>query len=162
MELKVQRANAIRAHRNGGKEVKTTLENIFGAEIFNQDPTERIKTFEDALAELNLKREDVLPYLDPKTPRQVRANAREMLDVIAEALRNGIELDFNDSSQKKWRVWFEKRSGVGFVVADANAYWSNARTDVGSRLSLQDEKTALYFGNQFLDLHNIVLANPTK
>lgn len=162
MELKAQKPDVLLAYRNANSETKTTLENIFGADIFNQDPTGRIKTFEDALAELNLKREDVLPYLDPKTPRQVRANAREMLDVIAEALRNGIELDFNDSSQKKWRVWFEKRSGVGFVVGFAYCDDTYTGTGCGSRLSLQDEKTALYFGNQFLDLHNIVLANPTK
>lgn len=159
MELKIESANAIRAHRNGGKEVKATLEQIFGDAIFKTHITERIKSVVDALDALGLSVEDVTPFKSPKTHRQHVANVRAQLDVIAEALQDGFVADYSDRTQQKWYVWFEWKSGVGFVVGAADCVSAYTCTDVGSRHSFPDAKTARYFAEQFIDLHRIVLTH---
>lgn len=42
--------------------------------------------------------------------------------------------DWSNSNQKKWRVWFEYKAGVGFVVNDTNYDNTNTNTNCSSHL----------------------------
>lgn len=156
MELTVTKANALLAYKKGGKEERALLENLYGKEHFSQNVMERVKTYEDACAELGLDPKEELPYQNPKDKRQKVVNAKAKLDIIAEALQEGFTPDFMDTNQKKWYPWFiGKGSGFGFSAADYD--YDGTNSFVGSRLCFANEKTAEYFGTQFLDLHNISL-----
>jgi hypothetical protein len=156
MELKVEKANALLAYRNADKVVKKALEDLLGANTFRVITEQSEKAFQQACEKLNIKPEDVLPFPNAVSERQIRANAREMLDVLAEAVKLGLPaLDYSDKSQYKYYPWLDWKVGVGFVVVDSGCVHTHAGTDVGSRLSFHDSKTAIAFAQEHIDLYNI-------
>lgn len=158
MTLQIERSQALELYKSGDKTVKAVLEELFTKKVF-MPVTERIRSFEDACEEQGLDPVEALPYKGrPVNPDQEAVEAYAKLIIIARSLQDGWVADYADEDQRKWYVWFEyKPAKKGFVVADANYSYTNADTDVGSRLCFADEKTARYFGEQFLDLHNTVL-----
>jgi len=95
---------------------KKALSEIFGAKFFNGKIIDRINSFEDAAKELGLA--PTLPFPNAGSARELATNAFYQLDVIAEALREGNELDWANSNQKKWFAWFNDYTpGSGFRFA---------------------------------------------
>ena len=61
--LKIDKEKAINAYQQGSKEQKKVLEQLFGVETFDtKSVMDRIKTFDDALKELNPFRPLVKEY----------------------------------------------------------------------------------------------------
>src|SRR6185369_12442616 len=115
----------------------------------------KIKTFEDACKALGIIPENVLPYKDAQTDDEHVLNAYAKLRTIAKALRGDWQPDYTDWNQYKYYPWFEYKSGVGFSYGDfVNAY---TYSSVGSRLCFPTWEMAKYFGQQFIDIHQIVL-----
>ena len=113
MELKVLKSNALRAWRNADSKGRSTLEDLYGKETFeNQDVRERIKTFVDALKETRKPDVPDFSYL-PESDRAYFI-AQYKMSVIVEALNEGWEPDWNDDNQRKWRPWF-KMSASSFA-----------------------------------------------
>ena len=146
------------AFKSADKKEKDLLAEIFGKEAFVGNIMEQITSFEDARAHLNLDLK--IPFPNPSNTREAAANAFYKLDIIAEALRDGVKLDWSDSGQKKWFPWFEYTpSGFRF---DVSAYVGvYASSTGGSRLCLDTQAKANYFGKQFADLW-VVMLNPDK
>jgi hypothetical protein len=65
---------------------------------------------------------------------QEAINAYIKLRVIAKSLQEDWTADWSNSNQKKWRVWFEYKAGVGFVVNDTNYDNTNTNTNCSSHL----------------------------
>lgn len=83
---------------------------------------------------------------------------RHQLSVIAKAIHDGDVIDWNNGSQKKYRIWFEWNSGSSsFGFCYSNFYWSISFSGVGSRLHFLSEEKANYFGKTFIELHNKIL-----
>lgn len=142
-------------------EFKEMLIDSFGKEFFSQKITDRIKSYEDACADLGLDPED-LPFKNPKNNRQEADNAFHMLDVITESLLEGKKLDWEDSDQRKWYPVFNNySSGSGFRFLGSNYVWSHSLADGGARLCVDTQEKADYSGNQFLPIWNKFL-NPNK
>ena len=56
MSIQLKKENVLNAYRNASNEEKSLLEHLFGSEIFKpKDIKERIKTFDDALDELEIR-----------------------------------------------------------------------------------------------------------
>jgi hypothetical protein len=81
--------------------------------------------------------------LDPDTI------AYEKLKIIAKAINEGWQPDWNDRSQEKWFPVFNLSSGFGFSISDC--HYSIA--DVGSRLCFESEKKSNYAATQFIDIY---------
>ena len=138
----------------------TTVEINFGnkTEKKSSKVTDRIKTFEDACRELQINPGEKLILQNQVS---VLANdlksilAYAKLIIIARALNEGWVPDWSDSNQYKYYPWLEYKSGVGFSYGDfVNAY---TYSSVGSRLCFPTWEMAKYFGQQFIDIHQIVL-----
>ncbi len=158
MTLKIEKGLAVKEYNNGGTEEKALLEKLFGKKAF-MPVMERIKSFEDACEDQGIKPEDVLPYQGKITMEQEAINAYIKLRVIAKSLQEDWTADWSNSNQKKWRVWFEYKAVVGFVVIGTDCVYTYAGTYSGSRLCLPTSELARYFGEQFIELHRIVLEN---
>lgn len=52
--LQISEKKAMELYNNGSDELKTVLEESFGKEFFQRKITDRIKTYEDACAELGI------------------------------------------------------------------------------------------------------------
>lgn len=161
--VKIDSDNVLKAHRNADKPGKQLLEDLVNGQVdFNTSITDRVKTFEDACAELGKNPTEELPYKIPMNARQEFANAAVMLDIIAEALCEGVVLNWADSNQQKWYPWFnEYTPGAGFRYYGTSYYWSDADAGGWVRLCLPTSKLAEYFGKQFLPIWNKFL-NPNK
>ena len=115
-----------------------------------QSITERIKTFEDACAYLDLNPIDVLPPETIYNAKFLIASAK--LAIITKALNEGWEPNWDNSSEWKYYPWFDIRSsggGFSFYVYGGGT----TRSFVGSRLCFKSRGLATYAGTQFLYIY---------
>jgi hypothetical protein len=116
-----------------------------------------IKTFEDACKVVNLKAEEI-PDLSAMPERfRKRAIADFKLSIIAEALNEGWQPNWNDLDQYKYYPWFiinassDNTAGSGLSCDDY--VHTLTVTGVGSRLCYKTKELAKYAGEQFIDLY---------
>lgn len=150
--------NARKAYEQAdNKLIKQVLETLLGAEnVKPQDITERIKTFEDACAELGMDSLLSLPYPSPEGNKErIAINAFAQLRIITKALNEGWEPDEEDESQVKYYPYF-KKDGSGFRFFCY--YYSYLGPSVGSYLCFKTSELAEYAGKQFTDLYNQMLS----
>jgi hypothetical protein len=149
--LQIEESNARSLYKTASPEFKQTLEDTFGKKFFSGSITDRIKTYEDACAELGIaaQLEDTLKELG-FTPDEI--NLRK-IKTITEALNEGWKPDWNDSKQYKYYPWFKMSSG-GFVFGGADCDGSDARAGGASRLCFKSRELAKYAGEQFTKLYS--------
>lgn len=113
----------------------------------------KIKTFADACKALKIKTK--LPDVSALPKKHQKAIiAHYKLVIIAQALNNGWEPNWNDWNEYKYYPWFEIKKGTsGFGFSGTHcAYWRTG-TAVGSRLCFKTRDLALYAGKQFEKLY---------
>lgn len=115
--------------------------------------TEKVKSFEDACQilgiEPNIPQVEVLPENHQKA-----IIAHYKLVIIAQALNEGWEPNWDDGEEYKYYPWFDMEgssSGSGFSYRGYDD-WS-ADSDVGSRLCFKSRELARYIGETFVDLY---------
>ena len=111
--------------------------------------TDRLKTFSDVCEELGLDAAKVLPYPDPQSDEEHGINAFAKVQLIAKALNDGWEPNWNDEYEYKYYPWFDMRSAAGSGFSNSNYDNAAANTTVGSRLCFKTSDLAIYAGNQF-------------
>ena len=118
--------------------------------------TDKIKSFEDACKHLGLNPND-LPVVD-MLPEKDRKSiiAYYKLTIITRALNEGWEPDFSNWNEYKYYNWFyveenkDQRSS-GFRYHDT--CYTDAYTDIGSRLCFKNRELAKYATEQFKELY---------
>ena len=115
-----------------------------------------IKTFEDACNALGISAASVPDLSAFPEDHSVSIGAFYKLRIIAQALNDGWQPNWDKGSEYKWVPWFiMSGSGLSFYVAD---YWYT-NTDVGSRLCFKSRELAEYAATQFIDLYKEYLKN---
>lgn len=142
---------------------KLILEDKYGKEFFTKNILDEENPYEAACAMQGLDPIDELPFADPKNTRQEAANAYVKLDIIAEALRDGVLLDFTPGNQQdKWWPWFNQyKPGSGFRFDGSGRVWSASSAFGGARLAVYTKAKSDEFGTKCLDIWNKFL-NPNK
>lgn len=116
-----------------------------------------VKTFEDACKALAIDPK-ALPQVSMLPAAQQKAIvAHYKLVIIAQALNDGWQPNWSDSSEYKYFPWFKVNataktpsgSGLSFGVCGT---WITA-TDVGSRLCFKTRELAEYAGKKFKALY---------
>lgn len=147
--LEISVMNAHKAYLKADGTGRELLLNLFGKETFSENLpiTEYVKTFEDA-CHIN-STTHVEPSFDlAEDTKAVLAYYK--LIIIARALNEGWEPNWDDSNEYKYYPWF-RLSGSGFSVSYYD--YSDAITYVGSRLCFKTKELALYAGKQFEELY---------
>ena len=154
--VSIDKEKVLALYKKSNAANKKALEEVFTKSYFIGKITDRVKTFQDACAELGLKPSDnLIGYVDVASSKDlfsIEAYAR--LIIIIRALNEGWVPDWTDSNQTKYYPWFDMRaapsgSGLSFD-GDGRTY---TFSDVGSRLCYQTDDIAAYAGEQFLDLY---------
>lgn len=130
------------------------LADLFGKQVSLYDNiTEMVKSFEDACQVLGISTNvpDV-KGLPRKHQSAIVANYK--LIIIAEALNEGWKPNWQDSDEYKYYPWFDMRNPAGVGCSDSVYAATFAIAGIGSRLCLKTRELAIYFGQQFTDLHN--------
>lgn len=117
----------------------------------------RITTFTEACKVLNLDPEKVLPDVSAfPPPHQAALTAAGKLFIIADALNEGWQPDWNNDDEYKYYPWFdleknEDDNPSGFRLC--NVLYDYANSLVSSRLCFKSRDLAHYAGTQFVDLY---------
>ena len=131
---------------DGCKSVSIRVED--GKIITEFIPKGKVASYEDALGVLGLKS----PKWMDNAPRHIKAQYK--LETICEALNIG----HTGKDRIYFPFWWDKKSllggsayygahvGLGYVNSDVR--FSDAHTNIGSRLCSFDEETAIYFGSK--------------
>lgn len=122
-----------------------------------------ITTFEEACEKLGLPTdESILPDMcvfPEKHRTALMANAK--LIIIAEALNDGWEPNWEDYNEYKYFPWFYM-DAPGFRFFVATIGFSDTGTTGGSRLCFRTRKLAEYAGQTFLELYRDMMVIPKK
>jgi len=108
-----------------------------------------IKTFKDACKALNIT-------FNPSPELSKDELAYQKLKIIAKALNEGWQPNWNDWSEWKYYPWFQMGNngaspGVGFSFDDCGLGSTASR--VGSRLCFKTSELAKYAGKQFEEIY---------
>ena len=144
--LQIDKANALKAHEEASIKGKSLLENLFGKKVFLKDVKDRIKNFDDVLAENGISREDFETSCKGLEPDEI---AYRMAKLVCLAFNEGWLPDWTNSNQYKYFPWFNmgSSSGVGFSYDDCGRWRAISR--VGSRLCFKSSDLAKHAGQLF-------------
>lgn len=114
----------------------------------------KINSFEDACKALKLT--PALPEVSALPEKHQKAvTALYKLIIIAEALNEGWQPDWNNWDERKYYPWFDLEStdgsGSGFSYHDYDAAYT--ATTVGARLCFKSSELATHAGQKFIDLY---------
>lgn len=155
--LQIEPNKARQLHKTASPELKTILEASAPCGFFSSKITDRIKSYEDACAELGIEPMDESTML--KVGFRQDEIDRRKLETIAFALNEGVVMDWNDANQRKYYPWFNFNTSSGFAFRDTNSYYSLAHAGYASHLCFKSDELARYAGKQFLDLYKSILDN---
>lgn len=149
-QLLIEESEARSMWQSATPEFKKLLETTFGKEFFSGKITDRIKTYEDACAEL-----EETPQLEV-TLKELGLTTDEInyrkLKTIIKALVCDWKADWSDSDQQKWQPYFRLSGGV-FVFLSTRYGCSDADAGYGSRLCFPTRELAEYAGKQFTEIY---------
>lgn len=144
--LQIDKANALKAHGEANPNGKSLLENLFGKKVFLKEIKDRIKNFDDVLAENKISREDFEASCKGLEPDEI---AYRMAKLVCMAFNEGWLPDWTNSNEYKYAPYFKmgSSSGVGFSYYDFDD-WCTV-SNVGSRLCFKSADLAKYAGQLF-------------
>ncbi len=165
--------NALKMYQSASPELKTSLEEIFGKELFKPSLHTRIFGWEDVAKEYGIDPVSSLPYPDPTLDTnfpiqtykdgsksnpvidKISLNADFKMTWTTRLFNEGKKISYDDAGQEKYYGWFKKRpSGFGFDYVTAN--YDLAFTCVSPRLSFLSEDDCRHVCNlpEFLKIYN--------
>ena len=149
--LTIEKQNALKAHSEANDKGKTLLENLFGKKVFQKKVTDRIKTYEDACEELGISPSNWhISFVKDEAGDANSIIAFGKLQIIARALNEGWQPNWDNSGEYKYYPWFYMSpSGFRYNVCANDCTFSF----VGSRLCFKSKELAIYAGQQFLSLY---------
>ena len=138
-------------YENSSSEWKEVLENNFGKDFFSKSVMDRVKTYEDACAEIGE---------DPMNEENLRSLgfskdeiAYRKLKTIVRALNEGWVAKVYDNEECRYCPYFvHSETPSGFAFYSSNYAYSNADAGSGSRLCFKTRELSNYGGKQFIDL----------
>ena len=147
--IKISRSNARKLYSTM-PEFKSALEDTFGKAFFSSSIIDRIKSYEDACAELgeeSLNESEMIKSGFTQDEIDYRK-----LKTITKAYNEGWVADYNNPDQKKWCPWFNfSPSGVRFGVSGYD--YSNAGAGRAARLCLKSEELSNAAGKDHTELY---------
>lgn len=155
--LQIDIKTAQRLYGTASSEFKTLLEENFTKKELNSNVIDRVKSYEDACAEVGIEPIDEKEMLRLGF-RQDEIDRRK-LEVIAFALNEQEYLDWNNSDQEKWYPYFRFDGPSGFAFYATYCLYSCAFAGYASRLCFKSEKLARYAGETFPELYKNIIDN---
>jgi hypothetical protein len=140
--LQLDNTTALKMYPGTIPEMKAILEQSFGKEFFSGKITDRVKTFEDALAIAGLEETDV--FHEDDTVDEI---SYKKVKLIIRVLNEGWKPDFTNENEPKYYIWWKFVKGKGFVSYACGCYY--ALSHVGSRLCFRSRELAEHAAKHF-------------
>jgi hypothetical protein len=124
-----------------------------------------VQSFEEACENRGYDPKNSLPDVsNVPAKHQAAVTATAKMFIIAEAINDGIDANWDDNDEEKWFPWFDMEvdsnnpSGFRFYFAIYDFTFTYATG--GSRLSYRTKNNAEYAGKQFEDLYRDMMVIP--
>ena len=143
-ELTLKKTTARRLYPEAPGWFQKVLNESFGEDFFSKREYSDIKTFEDACNELGIDPEEEFNSND-----LADEVAYKKLKIVAKAINQGWEPDWDNTNQRKYWPYFKLSSGFGFSYSTYDYVFTF--TSVGSRLCFETEEKCTYAAKQFID-----------
>ena len=157
---KINIAKLIRIYNNADAQGRALLIDALGAEVFKSNVMERVTSLREACEDVGLDFDVEFSAERLKHETEDETAYREW-KIIAEALNEGVEVDYRNHNQKKWTLYVQyDASGRGLAIYGVDC--GHSLTLVGPRLVFLNEKHARYFFNQFPDTINKFFSPKSK
>lgn len=140
-DLPLERARVL--YRESSREVRDSLEELFNRRDLCPNVIDRINDFQDVLTEIGKLPGEVIPWPNPKNKSQRYMNACGMIDAITAAYNEGTALDFTNTSQPKYYLYFE-RTAQGWVLYAVGGNRYSASLGSGSYFKTEALARAAY------------------
>lgn len=134
MTKKIELSDSVakKLYKTASPELRIILEENFDKKILSTEIKDRIQIFEDIIeivSELRgCKIENYLPWPSPRNKNERSQNSVAKIQLITEAYNEGTKLNWEDRSQRKYGIWFERKARGGgwvlHVVSDDRYYCS--------------------------------------
>ena len=149
-QLVISEEKAKELYKTASVEFKSVLEETFGKELFSEDIREKVKTCSDAdiIYKNKHKSEREMSNFCLSKKHTTYINCLVDALVISEALNEGWEPDWNDTSQKKYTVSYSISTNT---YSTCYYYYCKA-----SPIYFKSEKLAEYFIEQFPEICKIL------
>lgn len=129
--IKLDLATAKRIYKTSPAELQTILEKNFGKAALSDDSTKTVETLDDVFEINGTTLDEVAPFRHPKNDDQKSTNADAIIKQITRAYNGGEELDWSDSSQSKYALYFQKARSGGWVLRYVHVYCDLAYLGAG-------------------------------
>lgn len=152
--LQIDENKAYSLYRTASPEFKQALEDTFGKEFFSRSITDRVKSYEDACAVLDIDPRGSMPDTSecPAEDRKAYV-AFHKLVIIVRALNEGWRPDWADTNQAKWFLWWYTKGSAGLAYAYSHYTPTSAGATVGSRLCFKSKALADYAAENFKSIY---------
>lgn len=122
----------------------------------------KIASFIQACKLLKYNPKTILPNVS-KMPVHLRVHttARAKLEIIAEASRGGVDLDYDNTDQRKWYGWFWLNK-PGFQFSAAYYDFADSVSAGGPRLCYLSEEDTIYHCKKHIALYKAAMVIPNK
>jgi hypothetical protein len=152
-KLEINKVNATKAYNLADANTKIILEELFGREnLIPQKITDIVKTYEDACEQIGIDPDFGISCSKSGVWKEIESiSAYAKLIVIAQALNQGWQPDWSDTTECKYVPWFKEKSGFGLAY-DGYDVW-DTNTNFGSRLCFKNRELAEYAATQFAGIY---------
>lgn len=148
-EIEISQSDITDAFKAANKAQMTVLSKYFEKQ---KSIIDKVKDIDDIFRILGTTYGEVVPWKKPKNKKQKSQNALSLIQCITEVYNEGVELDWDDSTQYKYYPYFEKKAhGGGWVVVSCACYCAVARLCSGCYY--KSSEVALDAANKFLHIY---------
>lgn len=148
--LQISESKARSLYKTGSNEIKELLIENFGKDFFSKSVIDRVKTYQDACAELGES------PIDEDALKKLGLNKDDIaymkLTQIVRALNEGWVAKVYDSECRYYPWFSHNESPSAFAFCASYCDYSYACAGGGSLLCFKARELSNYAGNQFIDL----------
>lgn len=148
--LQISEEKALELYNGGFNELKVILEESFGKDFFRREITDRIKTYEDACAEMGIQPVDESLFIRLGLTKHDIAYLK--LVTIVSALNEGWVPDRYKKDETCWHPYFYYNWSLSSLVFQGSFGPSCSPAGGGLRFCLKNKELSDYCAQQFLDL----------
>jgi len=149
--LSITKEAAQAAYTNATEKQKTMLENLFGKKNLLKDIMQRITCFDDILKELEGDAEVTIYNAMIAAGITGHQLYYQKIVLIAKALNEGWVPDWGNSSEYKYRPWFDMGGTSGSRFSYFDFDYDDSISCVGSRLCFKTRALAEFAGKTFIN-----------
>lgn len=144
--VSIDEATARKMYKTADANWKLALEETFGKAFFSEKITDRVNTIADVFEIAGREQDEIIAWKKPKNKAQRSQNALGLIQMISEVYNEGEVLDFTNSKQRKYYIWWDKSSGSWVVFS---CYGYSVCTDAAFGTFFKSEELARDVAKKF-------------